>query len=94
MNIRLPFHIFGCGAALLNQHKLIIFGGKNANNQKIHDSVTLIHLGTGEYKNLKNLTMPCYTIFPVIRENNLYYIYHYGDESKCLPTQLIYEISY
>jgi hypothetical protein len=96
MKLKLPYHVFGCGAALLNQHKLILFGGKNDSNRKVQDSVIVIHLGTGEYNYLKNLNMPCYSIFPVVRESNMYHIYHYGDENESLPRHLTYisEISY
>lgn len=96
MKLRLPYHVFGCGAALLNTHKLMIFGGKNDSNRKVHDRVAVIHLGTGDYKYLKNLSMPCYTIFPIIRDNNMYHIYHYGDENDALPKHITYisDISY
>jgi hypothetical protein len=87
----MPVYIYGCGATLVSDSKILILGGfseKHGNS----DKVFTIDLSDGDIDLVPDLQVAGWTSLPIYYSNGVLNMFVTGEESEGMPDHVIYKL--
>jgi hypothetical protein len=90
--IRLPVYVYGCGATLISDNKIIILGGFNERDGN-SNAVHTVDLNTGKIENLAPITCAGWTIVPIYYANGVLNMFITCEETEGMPDHVVYKVN-
>jgi hypothetical protein len=88
----MPVYVYGCGATLVSDTKILILGGFSERNGN-SSAVFTIDLSNGNIEKLPNLDIAAWTVLPIYYSNGVLNMFSIGEETEGMPDHLIYKIN-
>jgi hypothetical protein len=90
--VKMPVYVYGCGATLVSDSKIIIMGGFNEKDGN-SKAVFTIDLNNGNIDKLNDMRCTGWTVNPIYYSNGVLNMFSTCEETDGLPDHVIYKIN-